>query len=77
MDKKLKLHSPKTWLIYLLLVLLALVWIGAGLHADRDSAQIQEGFLQRLESLSIAAANRVGQFQRSHHQRPHVFLHEK
>ena len=27
MDKKLKLHSPKTWLIYLLLVLLALVWI--------------------------------------------------
>lgn len=27
MDKKLKLHSPKTWMIYLLLVLLALVWI--------------------------------------------------
>lgn len=27
MDKKLKLHSPKTWLIYLLLVLLSLVWI--------------------------------------------------
>ena len=24
MDKKLKLHSPKTWLIYLLLVLLAM-----------------------------------------------------
>ena len=53
MDKKLKLHSPKTWLIYLLLVLLALVWIAPAFTLIATALKSQKDFYSGMSLFQL------------------------
>ena len=53
MDKKLKLHSPKTWLIYLLLVLLALVWIAPAFTLIATALKSKKDFYSGLSLFQL------------------------
>ena len=53
MDKELKLHSPKTWLIYLLLVLLALVWIAPAFTLIATALKSKKDFYSGLSLFQL------------------------
>ena len=53
MDKKQKLHSPKTWLIYLLLVLLALVWIAPAFTLIATALKSKKDFYSGLSLFQL------------------------
>ena len=53
MDKKLKLHSPKTWLIYLMLVLLALVWIAPAFTLIATALKSKKDFYSGLSLFQL------------------------
>ena len=53
MDKELKLHSPKTWLIYLLLVLLALVWIAPAFTLIATALKSKQDFYSGLSLFQL------------------------
>ncbi|NLD01739.1 MAG: carbohydrate ABC transporter permease [Clostridiales bacterium] len=53
MDKKLKLHSPKTWLIFLLLVLLALVWIAPAFTLIATALKSKKDFYSGLSLFQL------------------------